>query len=345
MNKTNYLDCTLRDGAHVVGARFQYPRITDVVSKLTQANADIVEFGFLKQIDNYDKDTINYPRIEDAYAVLQDVKSRENLAHKPMYALMARADEYDIHRLTPCTGEIELIRVAFYYDFLDGGIAFAKRAAELGYKCSLNLINTPGNPMSDLETFIEKANEIEPFAISIVDTFGVLTSDELSRILGMYIEKLNHKTIIGLHVHENLSLSMSLAKYFLETMNSADREAIVDGSLMGIGRAPGNLCAELIANHLNELYGKCIDLNMVMRAIEQDIKPLKKDYKWGYAPEFFLSAKYRVHRSYAEYLEGIGMGLDEIDKILQSIDQEHSEKYNKDYLLGLLKKIYILKGE
>lgn len=338
MKNVSFLDCTLRDGAHVVSAKFKHDCIVDVVSKLTNANTEIIEFGFLKQLEQYDPDTINYTRIEDAYTILDEVESKSGFKRKDdqIYALMARADEYDIARLTPCNGRIKLIRVAFYYDCLDEGIAFAKRAAELGYICSLNLINTPGATIEELRTFIDYANEIEPYAVSIVDTFGVLTIDEMNEILKLYDSTLELNIRIGLHVHENLALSFALAQSFLENVQE-DRAVIVDGSLMGIGRAPGNLCTELITNYLNSRYGKNYELNTLMSAISNDIMLFKSYLKWGYSPEYFLSAVHRVHRSYAEYLDKCGIPLDEMDRILNLIDPVSSKKYNKDYINKIIK--------
>lgn len=332
------LDCTLRDGAHVVSGDFKHDCILNVISKLTEANTDIVEFGFLKMGDIYDPDKVYYPYIENAYAILDEVKPGDTCTDTdtPIYALMARADEYDINRLPPANGRIKLIRVAFYYDYLDGGIAFAKRVMELGYLCSLNLINTPGSTLDELNTFIDRANEIEPFAVSIVDTFGVFSLKELQTIVKVYDNRLASSIRIGLHVHENLSLAFALAQTFIG-ITGEGRKVIVDGSLMGIGRAPGNLCTELIADYLNSEYEKHISIHPIMIAIDRNIRPFKNKFKWGYAPEFFLSAKYKVHRSYAEYLNNCGVCLEKISMLLKLVDTEHAKKYDQRYIDQIVK--------
>lgn len=329
MGDIKFLDCTLRDGAHVVSGEFKKDCIIDVVKKLTYASTDIVEFGFLKN-SKYDSDKIYYPHIEDAYRILDEagVGGGDN---QPIYALMARADEYDIKELSPANGRIKLLRIAFYYDYLDGGIEFVRKAMQLGYNCSINLINTPGSSLDELKVFIERVNEVVPFAVSIVDTFGVLDVSELGAIVKLYDERMDSRVRIGLHVHENLSLAYSMGQYFLRIIKE-ERNVIVDGSLMGIGRAPGNLCTELITAYLNAEYGKRYDLHVILSAIDVDIKPLKAQYRWGYAPEYTISARYRVHRSYAEYLEQKGISLDNIDLILSEIDLEHAKKYSKNYI-------------
>lgn len=337
MSDISFLDCTLRDGAHVVSGDFKYQRIINILNGLTSAKSDIIEFGFLKNV-TYNSDKVYYPDIQNAIDILN---STESSANTPIYALMARADEYDYHLLPVCNNRIRLIRVAFYYDYLEGGIKFARKAMDKGYICSLNLINTPGSTMDELKTFIEQANTINPFAVSIVDTFGVLDIARLEQIVYLYDSTLNPMTRIGLHVHENMSLSFALAQHFLNIVDT-NRDVIIDGSLMGIGRAPGNLCTELITEYLDTNYHKNIDIHTIIDTLDKEVRPLKDRFKWGYSPEFFLSAKHRVHRSYAEFLAEHGVSLSNIDTLLGMIPYDTGKKFNQTYILEMAKKEGIL---
>lgn len=328
MKDIKFLDCTLRDGAHVVSGNFKKNCITSLLKKLALSGTEIVEFGFLKN-GSYDADKVYYPHIEDAYKILDEAEVRNS--RSCIYALMARADEYDINELPPADGTIQLLRVAFYYDYLEGGFDFVHKAMQLGYHCSVNLINTPGSSVDELRAFIEKVNEAAPFAVSIVDTFGVLGLSELEDIVRLYDKNLEPGIRIGLHVHENLSLAFAMGQHFLK-ITGEDRNVMIDGSLMGIGRAPGNLCTELMIEFMNKNYGKHYDTCAVMAAINDDIKPFKKSFQWGYAPEYMLSAKHRVHRSYAEFLEQGGISLDNADLLLSEIDAVHAKKYDRRYI-------------
>ena len=333
MGKIEFLDCTLRDGAHVNSGEFGEQHIKHIVSSLTEAAVDYVEVGFLKNV-MYSKDVTSYPQIEDAYSIMTGT-SENSAVH---YSLMARADTYDLSKLSDCDGRIGLIRVAFYYDYLEKALEFAKQVRSKGYNFTLNLINTPGSPMDDLRYFVECANDLYPYAVTIVDTFGVLDVPGMKEIATMYDSILDKKIRMGLHVHENLSSAFSLAKGFLECV-SKDRNVIIDGSLMGMGRAPGNLCTELICDYLNVHEGKTYGLSHILKSISVDIAPIKSRFKWGYSPEYFLSAKYRVHRSYAEYLSDLDVPFDVIDRILSKIDAEHSLKFDLDYLQGIVHEV------
>lgn len=324
------LDCTLRDGCHVNSGNFGYENIINIADTLTCANLDFVEIGFLRNVE-YNKNFPFYPYIEQAY----DVLLRINTANKTEYALMVRADEYNLNNLTECDGRIKLIRIAFYYDYFEKAIQFAKEIKAKGYNFTLNVINTPGNGTKDLIKMIDYANKITPEIVTIVDTFGVLDGKELTTLLKEYNYNLDKKIMIGLHVHENLALAFSLAKAFIEFLNN-QRNITIDGSLLGMGRIPGNLPIELIADYINTNYGKCYKLADILRLIDTVIKPIKEELPWGYSPAYFLSAKYRVHRSYSEYMLKCGLSLNEINTLLSKIDPSHAEKFNKDFINSLI---------
>lgn len=326
-----FLDCTLRDGAHVNSGNFGESHIKNIIAGLTEASADIVEIGFLKNV-KYSTDITSFPCIEDAYQIISEIPPKQNVR----YALMARADNYDVRNLSECNGKIKLIRIAFYYDYLKKAIDFAKEVKAKGYDFTLNLINTPGSTLQELNEFIKYINEINPYAVMIVDTFGVLDVKSLRIIAEEYDRKLNPNIRIGIHAHENMSLAFSLAQEFIQSIGCR-RDVIVDGSLMGIGRAPGNLCTELICNYLNDNNGKNIQLTKILELIDDDIAPIKHTHKWGYSPEYFLSAKYKVHRSYAEYLSDENISMERINYLLSMIKPEYATKFDREYILNLLK--------
>lgn len=325
-----FLDCTLRDGAHVNSGDFGENHIKSIIAGLTEASVDIIEIGFLKNVE-YSRRITSFPHIEDAYDLMSEIPWKPGVC----YSLMVRADQYDTRNLSHCDGRIKLIRIAFYYDYLEKAIDFAKKVKAKGYDISLNLINTPGSTLEKLNEFIKYANEISPYAVSIVDTFGVLDSESLKIIAEEYERKLDPNIIIGLHPHENMALGFSLAQWFIQSIGCR-RNIIVDGSLLGIGRAPGNLCTELICNYMNDNNGKNYDIPRILELIDDDIMPIKRKYKWGYSPEYFLSAKYKVHRSYAEYLSDKNIGFKRIDFLLSKIEPEYATKFDMEHMTNLL---------
>lgn len=69
MNKNiELLDCTLRDGAYIVNAKFGDSAIKGIMKKLQDANIDIIECGWLKDAP-YEEGTsfFHVPSDIDAY--------------------------------------------------------------------------------------------------------------------------------------------------------------------------------------------------------------------------------------------------------------------------------------
>ncbi len=320
-------DCTLRDGAHINKGNFGKSHIEAIVKGLSEAKLDFIELGFFKQM-NYSKDVTSYPNLKEAYNFISETNN------KTVYSLMARADQTNVDKLPDCDGKIKLIRIAFYYDYLLKAADFIKKVKDKGYDITLNLINTPGNSLEDLSALITLANKINPLAVTIVDTFGVLEQKTLKEIAEFYNLNLNSNINIGLHLHENLSLGFALACWFSE--NVKNRDLIIDGSLLGIGRAPGNVCTELLVNYFNKNFNKNYKLDNILTLIQNDILPIKNKYKWGYSPEYFINAIHHVHRSYAEYMFEKGYDLKFINFILQQIEQTQAEKFNRDYINKLI---------
>ena len=175
---------------------------------------------------------------------------------------------------------------------------------------------------------IDRVNEIHPYQFSIVDTFGSMKRKDLNRIISIADHNLARDIRLGLHLHENMSLSCSLAQQFADM--HLNRPAVIDGSLFGMGRMPGNLPIELIADYLNEYAEKKYDIDYLLDAIQDYIEPIKGNSKWGYTPSYFLSAKYGLHRSYAEYYMRRGdLSNRDISHILASFDKGKTAAFDQ----------------
>lgn len=325
MNGVNLLDCTLRDGGHVIGSRFGRKMIVDIIDKLIQSRVDIIELGFLKNC-SYDPDVACYNNVEEALRLAPD---------KPegiRYALLVQEDQYDVDKLESCSGEVEIIRVSFHDYDIQEGLKCAARIKSKGYRVYINPINLPGYSDSEIQKMVEQVNQIQPYGFTIVDTFGSMRKADLLRLYYLIDHNLAPGIKLGIHLHENLSLSYSLAQTFVE-LKSPTRDISVDGSMYGMGRIPGNLCIELIMEHMNHTYGTDYDIAPVYDAIDLYIMDFKKQNPWGYSCAYALSAQHKVHRTFAEYLQGKGkLRTKQIDQILAMIAPERRTEWDKDYI-------------
>lgn len=327
MNKYNLklLDCTLRDGGYINDWRWGYRASKAIIQMLVKANVDVVEVGFLRDIDKYDPDVTVCNRIEELNKLLP-----ENTNHK-MFSAMVMRSNYDIGKLSAYSGKgIEMIRVTAHdYDIADG-MEFAEEVKNKGYKLSINPINIMGYSDERILWILKRVNEIHPYQFSIVDTFGSMKRRDLDRIVSLVDNNLDKDIRVALHLHENMALSCSLAQNFID--RHLNRPVAIDGSLMGMGRTPGNLPIELIADYLNDYTESMYDIDYLMDAIQDYIAPIKGSTKWGYTPAYFLSARFNLHRNYAEhYLKKGDLTNRDINHILSRLDREKATAFDAEY--------------
>ena len=321
--KIKLLDCTLRDGCHINGGKFGENVIKNVIEKLVESNVDIIEVGFLWD-QAFGTDTSKYLTIADVKRVLPKNKGNSK------FSLMA--DFIDLEHLEPYDGTIDFIRLSFKRWRLDWGLKTGKILMDKGYKVFINLVNN--NVYTDQQYLeaIQKINDLHPYGFCIVDTFGTMRLSELSHRYYLVENNIHSDMTIGLHLHENLGLAYSLAQHLTE-IASPKRNIVIDGSLLGMGRVPGNLCIEQIMDYMNSQYGTNYALEPVYDAIDDYIAPIKATNPWGFSIPYALSAKYNLHRTYAEYLTGKNrLKTKDIQRILSQIPQSEAETYNESYV-------------
>lgn len=319
------LDCTLRDGGYINNWHWGFGVANSIITLLAKSGVDIIEVGFLKCRDKFNPDILVSNSIENLNKLLP--KDNKQI----IFCAMAMCSDYNIDMLSEYSGEgIELIRVTAHDYDINEGLAFAEQVMQKGYKVSINPINIMGYSDEQLLQIIKKVNRIHPWQFSIVDTFGSMKAKDLDRIVSLIDNNLDGDIRVGLHLHENMSLSCLLVQNFVN--KHLLRDITIDGSLMGMGRIPGNLPIELIADYLNE-YSSCnYDIDFMMDAIQDYIEPLKGRNKWGYTPAYFLSAKYNLHRNYAEhYLKKGDLTNRDINHLLSRIDTEKATVFDSVY--------------
>lgn len=264
------LDCTLRDGGHIVQGKFGEFVIQSIIEKLIESRVDIIELGFLWQ-SICGPDYARYYNIEDVKRVIPEDRGESK------FSLMA--DFINLEHLEPYDGTIDIIRLSFKRDRLGWGLETARILKEKGYKVFINPVNNNVYTDAEYMRVIDKINDLQPYGFSIVDTFGVMRIRDLSHRYYLVENNLRQDIEIGIHLHENLGLAYSLAQHITKIADFR-RKIVIDGSLLGMGRAPGNLRMEHIMNYMNEQYDAGYVLDSVYDAIDDYIAPLKLRNDW-----------------------------------------------------------------
>ena len=324
-NDLKLLDCTLRDGGYINDWNWGFETAQDIIRSLVRAQIDVIEVGFLRNTDAYRKDVTVCERIEELNRLLP--KETGNA----MFAAMAMRSNYDVGKLSDyCGSGIEMIRITAHDYDIEAGFEFAQKVKDKGYRLSINPINIMGYSDDRILWILDRVNQIQPYQFSIVDTFGSMKRRDLDRIVSLVDHNLDRNIRVALHLHENMSLSCALAQEFAD--KRLNRPVAIDASLMGMGRTPGNLPIELIADYLNEYTDKAYDIDHLMDAIEDHIAPMKGETAWGYTPAYFLSAKFNLHRNYAEhYLAKGDLTNRDINHILARFEEQKKTAFDAAY--------------
>ena len=321
------LDCTLRDGAYIVDAKFGTSAIKGIIDKLQNANIEIVECGWLKNAEHKNGTTF--------FHVPNDISKYVNKkSEKTIFVAMIDWDRYDLNYLPQNDNSIlDAIRVVFPRGKAKEGIEVGRQILAKGYKVFFQAANTLAYTDEELVELAECVNGIDAEALSIVDTFGAMYEEDLDRIIEKLDESLKPSVKLGFHSHNNQQLSFSLTQYFVNRLQYSERDVVVDASLCGMGRGAGNTTTELAASFLNRKYGCNYEMDQILDAIDLYMGYFKENYSWGYSTPYFISGLYCCHVNNIAYLlKNHRTNAKDMNEIIKSLSPQDRIKYDYDLL-------------
>lgn len=329
MKHVKVLDCTLRDGGYVNDARFGRETIKGIISRLSEAGVDIIECGFLKDKPLHEQDDTNF---NDVRQVLEYLPEGQN-GRGTSYVLLADCSRYKATDLTPyCGYGVDGIRECFQKVEKEEALQIAAHMKELGYRVYIQPVDILGYSDRELLDLIEAVNELEPYAFSMVDTFGSMYVDDLRRLYSLVHHNLRPNIQIGFHSHNNLQMSFALSQEFI-TMSHGQREVIVDATMCGMGRGAGNTNTELVVDYLNRKLQYTYDIDGVLDVVDVYMLPIINQYQWGYSIPNFIAGMYSTHVHNISYLtDKHNINSRSMRKIIESLDNDIRKKYDYDNL-------------
>lgn len=318
------LDCTLRDGGYVNNWNFGYNTTICILDRLIEAGVDIIEVGFLDERENLNLNRTIQPDSRSLDTLLAEVIPGET-----MLVAMIDYGTCSIEHILPCNeSKIDGIRVIFKRPKMKDAILFGKELSELGYKVFLQIVSITDYSDKDIIDFIKLANEADPYAVSMVDTYGLMHKEKMLRYFSLLDQNLNAEICIGYHSHNNFQLAYANTCELIKF--AAKHDIIVDGTVYGIGKSAGNAPLELLAMYLNENHGKRYELNQILEVIDTNILRIYQQKQWGYSLHYFLSASNNCHPNYINYLlSKKTLSVASINEIASNIPDEFKLNYNQ----------------
>lgn len=335
MNNLKVLDVTLRDGGCVNDFNFGQSYMEKILAAQEASGVDIIELGYIDE-----KKGSSYGRTQ---YINEKVISQCVLKHKKSgvtYVAMMDYGKFNIDNIGPYTEDgIDGIRMAFHKKNCHDMIPLGRKLINKGYKFYIQPMITLRYSDAELLDLIDIVNKELPDASGfyIVDSFGEMRPNDMSRILNLVDHNLISTMALGFHSHNNLQLSYSNAMAMLQFPTT--RDIMIDCSIMGMGKGAGNLNTELLLEHLNLFYGKNYNISPLLEVIDKVINQLHDEFYWGYAPEYYLSSANHCTPSYASHFYNKHMlPIDQVGELLGLIDEEKKISFDKNYAEELYRK-------
>lgn len=320
MRKIQLLDCTLRDGGYVNDWEFGHNYLINIYERLLESETDIIELGFLDDRRPFDINRSIMPNTECMQKIYGHIKNN--------HAMLVGMIDYgtcDIKNIQPCEEScLDGIRVIFKKHIMHEAMAFCAEVKKKGYKVFSQLVSITSYSDEELMEVIKLANEVEPYAISIVDTYGLLQPRDLLHYYDLLDKYVDEKIGIGFHAHNNLQLAYANVLAFMEKTTKHD--IVVDGTIYGMGKSAGNAPIELLMMELNQTYGKDYNINAILEATEESIMDFYTRSPWGYKTFFYLSALNKCHPNYVSfYQKKMNLSASKVNQVLERIEPEEKK--------------------
>ena len=324
MGNINILDCTLRDGGYVNDWHFGKDAITGIINKLSLSNVECIEVGFLRNV-SYDENRTLFPDKASLDNILKN--KNKNIKYFAMYDV---GSPIDIDNFKKCDENgIDGIRVIFKKDKFEEGVSAVKKFMSLGYMVAANFVSTNFYTDEEFIKGLKIFNEIKPWAVTIVDTFGSIKNDEFLHYVNIADKNLDKDIVLSYHAHNNLQQAYQNAVSFVNL--KLDRDILIDASVFGMGRGAGNLNLELFYEYLNVHFKKDYHIVPVLEAMDEYLIDTYKNNFWGYSLPLYISGTLNVHPNYAIYLaEKNTLNEKSLYEIMKNMKEEDKQKYKKD---------------
>lgn len=281
------LDCTIRDGGLMNDHRFDDKVVKAVYQTCVDAGIDYIELGYKaskKIFAPSDYGSWKYCDEDDIRRVVGDNDTPLKLS------AMADAERTDYHEdiLPSEQSVLDVIRVATYVHQIPTAVDMVKDAHDKGYETTLNLMAVSAVPLDELDRALDVIMDTDIDAIFIVDSWGVLYSEQIQALTRKYLERAKPLgKDVGIHAHNNQQLAY--ANTIEALIAGANR---LDASLAGLGRGAGNCPIELL---LGFLHNPKFRLRPVLQCIQDHIEPLRDSLRWGFDIPYMLTGLLNQH--------------------------------------------------
>lgn len=318
MKNVMIMDCTLRDGANVVGNGFSADLTKMMIEGLIRSNIKDIEIGNCLGLGAYEANNSVAPLTDIEY--LELVQPYLSQAEIGMFIGVKNANKKNIELAAKY--DLKFLRIGENAGDGKNACDSIRLVKEYGMKCRYSMMKGYILSADDLAEEAKMLADCGLDEITIMDSAGTMMPDQVKEYVSKMVARVDIP--VAFHGHNNIGLSSANA------LAAAEAGAtVLDSGLMGMARSAGN-CATEVAVAAFQRLGEMqyVDFYALLDFIDNELAPAmsKYGYKSAISPIDLIYGLAGCHSSFAKLFETVakekGVNLYKLIVKVSAVDQK-----------------------